>query len=75
MPRKFTRVNAVEKNGQRRTVLDSVVGGGPYLRWACSAMFHVCGRGAFGEIALPRRCMGDVDFWEDSLLWPDELPR
>jgi len=25
-------------------------------------MFHVCGRGAFGEIAPPRRRLGEVDF-------------
>ena len=42
MPRKFTRVNAAEKNGQRRTVLYSVAGavricGGPALQWSVSA--------------------------------------
>ena len=42
MPRKFTRVNEVEKNGQRSTVLYSVAGavrvcGGPALRCSVSA--------------------------------------
>ncbi len=42
MPRKFTRVNAAEKNGQRSTVLYSVAGavrvcGGPALRCSMSA--------------------------------------
>ena len=35
---------------------------GPCLRWACSTVIHVCRRGAFGEIAPPRRCLGEVDF-------------
>ena len=43
MPRKFTRVNAAEKNGQRSTVLYSVAGAvricgrGPALRCSMSA--------------------------------------
>ena len=35
----------------------SVPFGGPI-----SAVVCVCGRGAFGEIALPRRCLGEVSF-------------
>ena len=32
------------------------------VRWSVSAVVCVCGRGAFGEIALPRRCLGEVGF-------------
>ena len=32
------------------------------VRWSVSAVVCVCGRGAFGEIALPRRCLGKVGF-------------
>jgi|GEM_PF-2436251 hypothetical protein len=43
--------------------LDAVgVYGGPALRWFMFAAVRVCGRGAFGEIALPRRCLDEVDF-------------
>jgi len=31
-----------------------------------SAAFHVCGRGAFGEIALSRRCLGKAGFFGHS---------
>jgi hypothetical protein len=35
---------------------------GPCLRRACSTAFHACRPGAFGEIAPPRRCLGEVGF-------------
>ena len=43
---------------------------GPPLWWSVSAVVRlgcavvrVCGRGAFGEIALSRKCVGEVFFW------------
>ena len=37
---------------------------GPVLWRACSAVFHACGPGAFGEIAPPRKCVGEAEFAE-----------
>ena len=44
---------------------------------------RVCGRGAFGEIALPRRCLGEVGFFGHSeavrgpsnnpQMWPEDF--
>ena len=75
MPRKFTRVNEVEKNGQRSTVLYSVaeavrICGGPALRCSMSADVALSEKSPYLGSAWVRWV-----FWEDSLLWPDELPR
>ena len=39
--------------------------GGPSLRWSVSVAFHARRRGAFGEIAPPRKCSGEAEFVEE----------
>ena len=38
---------------------------GPSLRWSVSVAFHARRRGAFGEIAPPRKCSGEAEFVEE----------
>ena len=44
---------------------------GPVLWRACSTVFHACGPGAFGEIAPPRRFLGEVGFSATQMLSED----
>ena len=39
--------------------------GGPSLRWSVSVAIHARRRGAFGEIAPPRKCSGEAEFVEE----------
>ena len=44
---------------------------GPVQWRACSTVFHACGPGAFGEIAPPRRFLGEVGFSATQMLSED----
>ena len=48
---------------------------GPVLWRACSAVVHARRHGAFGEIAPPRRCLGEAEFVKGPWGVARRLPR